>query len=58
MFAVLRKSRILQLLVDLHLQLFDSIVISILFYGSDLSCDIPELIHNFIIFLIVLKLGA
>ena len=39
MFAVLRKSRKLQLRVpiDIQLQLFDSVVVPILLYGSEIS---------------------
>lgn len=46
MFAVLRKSRKLHLPVDLQLQLFDSIVLPVLLYGSEVSgfenCGILE----------------
>ena len=35
MFALLRKSRKLQLPVDIQLQLFDSMVVPILLYGSE-----------------------
>ena len=37
MFSVLKKSRKLQLPVDLQLQLFDSMVIPILLYGSEIT---------------------
>ena len=37
MFAVLSKSRKLHLPVDIQLQLFDSMVIPILLYGSDVT---------------------
>ena len=37
MFAVLRKSRKLQLPVDNQLQLFDSMVVPILLYGSEVT---------------------
>lgn len=46
MFAVLRKARRLHLPVDIQIQLFDSIVVPILLYGSEVSgfenCDILE----------------
>ena len=48
MFAVLRKSRKLCLPVDIQLQLFDSIVVPILLYGSEVhvtgfeNCKILE----------------
>ena len=46
MFAVLRKCRKLYLPVDIQLQLFDSIVVPVLLYASDVSgfesCDILE----------------
>ena len=46
MFALLRKSRKLNLPVDLQLQLFDSLVLPILLYGSEVSgfenCEILE----------------
>lgn len=37
MFAILRKSRKLQLPVDLQLQLFDSMVVPILLYGTEVT---------------------
>ena len=37
MFSVLRKSRKLQLPVDLQIQLFDSMVVPILLYGSEVT---------------------
>ena len=37
MFAVLRKSRKMYLPVDIQLQLFDSIVVPILLYGSEVT---------------------
>ena len=37
MFSVLRKSRKLQLPIDLQLQLFDSIIVPILLYGSEVT---------------------
>ena len=37
MFSVLRKSRKLQLPIDLQLQLFDSMVVPILLYGSEVT---------------------
>ena len=37
MFSVLRKSRKLHLPVDLQLQLFDSMVMPILLYGSEVT---------------------
>lgn len=37
MFSVLRKSRKLQLTIDLQLQLFDSMVVPILLYGSEVT---------------------
>ena len=37
MFSVLRKSRKLQLPVDLQIQLFDSMVVPILLYGSEIT---------------------
>ena len=37
MFSILRKSRKLQLPVDLQLQLFDSMVVPILLYGSEIT---------------------
>ena len=46
MFAVLRKCRKLYLPVDIQLQLFDSIVVPVLLYASEVSgfesCDILE----------------
>ena len=37
MFSVLRKSRKLQLPADLQIQLFDSMVVPILLYGSEVT---------------------
>ena len=37
LFSVLRKSRKLQLPIDLQLQLFDSMIVPILLYGSEVT---------------------
>ena len=48
-FAVMRKSRKLNLPVDLQLKLFDTMIAPILFYGSEIwgyeNCDMIESFH-------------